>query len=107
MLYELLAGEVKGRELACLIVMHDLNVAAQFRDYVTPAEVDSTDDIPPGCGALLRDGARKVAAYIETRGLYRLARPPRRDGPDGRRRGRGRVGSGSRSSRNWWPPCTR
>jgi iron complex transport system ATP-binding protein len=33
-LYELLAGEVKGRELACLIVMHDLNVAAQFADRV-------------------------------------------------------------------------
>lgn len=33
-LYELLAGEVKRRELACLVVMHDLNVAAQFADRV-------------------------------------------------------------------------
>ena len=33
-LYELLASEVKGRELACLIVMHDLNVAAQFADRI-------------------------------------------------------------------------
>jgi iron complex transport system ATP-binding protein len=33
-LYELLATEVKDRELACLIVMHDLNVAAQFADRV-------------------------------------------------------------------------
>jgi iron complex transport system ATP-binding protein len=33
-LYELLAGEGKGRELACLIGMHDLNVAAQFADRV-------------------------------------------------------------------------
>ena len=33
-LYELLASEVKGRELACLVVMHDLNVAAQFADRV-------------------------------------------------------------------------
>ena len=33
-LYELLASEVKERELACLIVMHDLNVAAQFADRI-------------------------------------------------------------------------
>ena len=33
-LYELLAVEVKERNLACLIVMHDLNVAAQFADRV-------------------------------------------------------------------------
>jgi iron complex transport system ATP-binding protein len=33
-LYELLAAEVKEKELACLIVMHDLNVAAQFADRV-------------------------------------------------------------------------
>ena len=33
-LYELLAAEVKERDLACLVVMHDLNVAAQFADRV-------------------------------------------------------------------------
>lgn len=33
-LYELLAIEVKERKLACMIVMHDLNVAAQFADRV-------------------------------------------------------------------------
>jgi iron complex transport system ATP-binding protein len=33
-LYELLATQVKQRELACLVVMHDLNVAAQFADRV-------------------------------------------------------------------------
>jgi iron complex transport system ATP-binding protein len=33
-LYELLAAEVKGRELACLVVMHDLNIAAQFADRI-------------------------------------------------------------------------
>jgi iron complex transport system ATP-binding protein len=33
-LYELLATEVKERQLACLVVMHDLNVAAQFADRV-------------------------------------------------------------------------
>jgi iron complex transport system ATP-binding protein len=33
-LYELLATQVRERELACLVVMHDLNVAAQFADRV-------------------------------------------------------------------------
>ena len=33
-LYELLVSEVKERKLACLVVMHDLNVAAQFADRV-------------------------------------------------------------------------
>jgi iron complex transport system ATP-binding protein len=33
-LYELLAVEVKERQLACLVVMHDLNVAAQFADRI-------------------------------------------------------------------------
>jgi iron complex transport system ATP-binding protein len=33
-LYELLASEVKERQLACLVVMHDLNIAAQFADRV-------------------------------------------------------------------------
>ncbi|HEY8074365.1 MAG TPA: ABC transporter ATP-binding protein [Labilithrix sp.] len=33
-LYELLASEVKEKKLACMIVMHDLNVAAQYADRV-------------------------------------------------------------------------
>jgi iron complex transport system ATP-binding protein len=33
-LYELLATEVKEHGLACLVVMHDLNIAAQFADRV-------------------------------------------------------------------------
>ena len=33
-LYELLASEARDRALACLIVMHDLNVAAQYADRI-------------------------------------------------------------------------
>jgi iron complex transport system ATP-binding protein len=33
-LYELLVREVKERRMACLVVMHELNIAAQFADRV-------------------------------------------------------------------------
>jgi glycine/D-amino acid oxidase-like deaminating enzyme/nitrite reductase/ring-hydroxylating ferredoxin subunit len=41
----------------------NLNVALQMADHVTPGEVDSTDAIAPGEGAVLRRGLQKVAAY--------------------------------------------
>ena len=46
----------------------NLNVAAQYRDYVTPGEVSSTDDIPRGMGAIIRRGAHKIAAYRDEAG---------------------------------------
>jgi Rieske Fe-S protein len=39
----------------------NLNVAAQYSDWVTPGEVDSVDEIAPGCGAILRRGLSKIA----------------------------------------------
>jgi Rieske Fe-S protein len=41
----------------------NLNVAAQMADHVMPGQVDSTDEIAPGHGAILRRGLRKIAAY--------------------------------------------
>ena len=46
----------------------NLNVAAQFRDYVTPGEVKSADEIPPGSGALIRRGLHKIACYRDDKG---------------------------------------
>ena len=46
----------------------NLNVAAQYRDYVTPGEVSSTDEIPPGTGAIIRRGTHKIAAYRDEGG---------------------------------------
>ena len=46
----------------------NLNVAAQYRDYVTPGEVKSADEIAPGAGAVLRRGAKKVAVYRDESG---------------------------------------
>jgi glycine/D-amino acid oxidase-like deaminating enzyme/nitrite reductase/ring-hydroxylating ferredoxin subunit len=39
----------------------NLNVAAQYVDLVTPGDIDRVEDIPPGSGAVLRDGLRKLA----------------------------------------------
>lgn len=43
--------------------MENVNVAAQFADWLTPGEVSALDEIRPGEGRLLREGARKIAAY--------------------------------------------
>jgi glycine/D-amino acid oxidase-like deaminating enzyme/nitrite reductase/ring-hydroxylating ferredoxin subunit len=47
----------------------NLNVVAQFRDYVTPGGIASVDDLAPGEGAILRRGLRKVAAYRDPQGV--------------------------------------
>ena len=46
----------------------NINVAAQYRDYVTPGEVGSVDEIPRGTGALVRRGRHKIAVYRDDDG---------------------------------------
>ena len=46
----------------------NLNVAAQFKDYLTGGDVKSTDDIPLGGGAIVRHGLKKVATYRDDAG---------------------------------------
>lgn len=46
----------------------NLNVAAQYTDYVTPGEVDSAKEIKPGEGAIERRGLSKVAVYKDESG---------------------------------------
>ena len=46
----------------------NINVAAQYRDYVTPGEVGSTDEIPRGEGRVIRRGRHKIAAYKDESG---------------------------------------
>jgi glycine/D-amino acid oxidase-like deaminating enzyme/nitrite reductase/ring-hydroxylating ferredoxin subunit len=41
----------------------NLNVAAQYRDYATGGDIKSADDLMLGCGAVIRHGLHKVAAY--------------------------------------------
>lgn len=45
-----------------------LNVAAQYVDLATPGDVDSTDEIKPGEGAVLRHGLKKTAVYRDDEG---------------------------------------
>jgi hypothetical protein len=46
----------------------NINVAAQYRDYVTGGDVKSLDEIPAGQGAVFRRGLRKVACYRDDSG---------------------------------------
>jgi glycine/D-amino acid oxidase-like deaminating enzyme/nitrite reductase/ring-hydroxylating ferredoxin subunit len=50
------------------LVKENLNVAAQYADWVKPGEASSADDIPPGEGAVLRRGVHRVAAYRDDDG---------------------------------------
>jgi glycine/D-amino acid oxidase-like deaminating enzyme/nitrite reductase/ring-hydroxylating ferredoxin subunit len=46
----------------------NVNFVAQYKDFVTPGEVDSPDEILPGSGALLRHGLGKIAVHRDGKG---------------------------------------
>src|SRR5205085_576994 len=46
----------------------NLNVAAQYADYVTGGDVASPDAIRPGHGAVVRRGLHKIAIYRDEQG---------------------------------------
>jgi Rieske Fe-S protein len=39
-----------------------------YKDWATPGDVDSVDEIEPGMGAILRDGVSKIAVYRDDDG---------------------------------------
>lgn len=49
-------------------VKENINVAEQYADLVTPGEVDSTEEIAPGKGAIIRRGLTKIVAYKDEAG---------------------------------------
>jgi hypothetical protein len=59
-LYDPSRKTLKPRALADYIT-ENANVAAQFRDYITPGSVKSVDEIRPEQGAVLRHGVKKIA----------------------------------------------
>ncbi|MEH1944886.1 MAG: FAD-dependent oxidoreductase [Nostoc sp.] len=50
-------------------ISENLNVAAQYLEWVTPGDVDSVEKVPPGTGAVVRHGLTKVAAYRDENGI--------------------------------------
>jgi Rieske Fe-S protein len=46
----------------------NLNVAAQYADWILPGDVESVEGIKPGCGAVVRRGTSLVAAYRDVQG---------------------------------------
>ncbi len=63
--------EPKRRSLRSvgLIAKEGLHTAVQYRSLVSPGDVASRDDIPPGCGAVVRDGLSKTAVYRDPEGF--------------------------------------
>jgi glycine/D-amino acid oxidase-like deaminating enzyme/nitrite reductase/ring-hydroxylating ferredoxin subunit len=46
----------------------NLNVMAQYADYVGPAEIDLASEVQPGTGSLLQRGVEKIAVYRDRSG---------------------------------------
>lgn len=46
----------------------NLNVASQYAAWVTPGDVSSVDEIAPNAGAVIREGASKVAVFRDETG---------------------------------------
>lgn len=49
-------------------IRENLNVAAQYADWIGPGEVASVDEIPPGSGAVVRRGVKKLAVFRDLSG---------------------------------------
>lgn len=50
-------------------LQENLNVAAQYTNWVTSGDVDSVESIAPGTGAIVRTGISKMAAYRDNDGV--------------------------------------
>lgn len=49
-------------------VQENLNVATQYADWLTRGDVDSSEGITPGAGAIIRQGLTKTAVYRDEQG---------------------------------------
>lgn len=75
---ELYSLERSKRHGAGALVHEAIRSNMAFRDWVSPADVSSTDDIQPGQGATVRRGLHLIAAYRDETGVLceRSARCP-------------------------------
>jgi glycine/D-amino acid oxidase-like deaminating enzyme/nitrite reductase/ring-hydroxylating ferredoxin subunit len=53
---------------AASYVQENLNVAAQYTDWLTPGDIDSVEALKPGEGAIMRSGLHKMAVYRDKQG---------------------------------------
>jgi glycine/D-amino acid oxidase-like deaminating enzyme/nitrite reductase/ring-hydroxylating ferredoxin subunit len=49
-------------------VRENINIAAQYKDLITPGEFSSVDEIPKGHGGVMREGLKKIAVYRDASG---------------------------------------
>lgn len=47
----------------------NVNVAAQYTDYVTGGDIKSVDELKPGQGAVMREGLSKIAVHRDDNGI--------------------------------------
>jgi Rieske Fe-S protein len=47
------------------------NMVAQFADWLTAGDVEKSQLVPPGTGAIVRHGLTKLAVYREADGTFR------------------------------------
>jgi glycine/D-amino acid oxidase-like deaminating enzyme/nitrite reductase/ring-hydroxylating ferredoxin subunit len=58
----------KPLKAATSYVSENLTVLKNFAEYVAPGELNSLDELKPGCGAIIRDGMKKIAAFRDEDG---------------------------------------
>lgn len=65
---EVYAPDRKPLKAAKNWVMENSTALKNFAEYVAPGEVNSTDKLEPGQGAIIRQGLKKIAAYRDAKG---------------------------------------
>jgi glycine/D-amino acid oxidase-like deaminating enzyme/nitrite reductase/ring-hydroxylating ferredoxin subunit len=56
------------KQLNAEFVAENANAIATYKDYVTPGQIRSADELAPGQGAILREGLKKLAVYRDEQG---------------------------------------
>jgi glycine/D-amino acid oxidase-like deaminating enzyme/nitrite reductase/ring-hydroxylating ferredoxin subunit len=58
----------KTLKAAGTFISENVTAVRNFAEYVAPGELKSLDELKPGCGAIVRDGLTKIAAYRDEEG---------------------------------------
>jgi Rieske Fe-S protein len=62
----------KPVKAAGTFISENLTAVKNFAEYVAPGELKSVEELKPGCGAIVRDGLKKIAAYRDETGSLHL-----------------------------------